>query len=127
MTTHGARLVAMVEQRSRDDRHSRIAAIIAAGGADADRLIGSARQVCATWRAERLVGDDYLGAWEDLLQAPYPSIAAALADQSRAACVYRKCSAFIRSPEWYAVAAPLVLSVVDLARARIQPGYLNSF
>ncbi|MBZ8139857.1 hypothetical protein CLD22_08095 [Rubrivivax gelatinosus] len=116
----------MVEQRSRDDRHSRIAAIIAAGGADADRLIGSARQVCATWRAERLVSDDYLEAWEGLLQAPYASIAATLADQSPAAYAYRQCSAFIRSPEWYAVAPPLVQSVVDLARARIQPGYLNS-
>lgn len=93
---------------------------------DADRLIASAREVCATWRAERLVSEDYLEAWEGLLQAPYASIAAALMDQSPDAYAYRQCSAFIRSPEWYEVTPPSVQSIVDLARARIQPGDLDA-
>lgn len=127
MTPHEARIAAAVVQQSRDDRHRKIAELIAAGGADADRLISSARDVRATWRAERLVSSDYLEAWEGMLAAPHEAIAAALVNDSPAAYVYRQCSAFIRSPEWYAITPPLVLSVVDLARARIQPGNLNSF
>jgi len=114
-----------VRVRSWSDRHRRIAAIISAGGPEADRLVVSARAVCATWRAARLERLDYLEAWEGLLASSCAEIAAALVSESDDAYVYRQCSAFIRSPEWYAVTPARVPSIVDLARASIHPGQLN--